>query len=115
MRRGDIHWVDLEPVRGSEANKTRPAVIVSNDAANQVAERTGRGVVTVVPVTSHTGRVFPFQVRLPAKQCGLRSDSKAQAEQVRSIATARVGSRIGRLPPQILRRLDEALRTHLAL
>ena len=81
MRRGDVYWVDLEPARGSEANKTRPAVIVSNDAANRAARRTGRGVVTVVPITSNVGRVYPFQVLLRAADCGLTADSKAQAEQ----------------------------------
>ncbi|MFI2782898.1 hypothetical protein [Streptomyces sp. ALB3] len=49
-------------MRGGEANKARPSVIVSNDGANAVADRTGRGVVTVVPPTSHTSRVHPFQV-----------------------------------------------------
>ena len=66
MRRGEIRLVDLEPVRGAEANKTRPAVIVSNDGANATAQRLGRGVVTVVPVTSSTERVYPFQVLLRA-------------------------------------------------
>src|SRR5690242_13995831 len=65
MRRGDIHLIDLEPVVGSEADKRRPAVIVSNDGANGTATRLGRGVVTVVPVTSTVVRVFPFQVLLP--------------------------------------------------
>lgn len=115
MRRGDIYWVDLEPVEGSEANKTRPAVIVSNDAANQTAERTGRGVVTVVPVTSNTHRVYPFQVLLPAGDSGLASDSKAQAEQVRAVATGRLGERAGSVPGPVLRQLDDALRIHLAL
>ncbi|WP_424186005.1 type II toxin-antitoxin system PemK/MazF family toxin [Actinokineospora sp. G85] len=115
MRRGDIHLVDLEPVRGSEADKVRPAVIVSTDAANQVAARTGRGVVTVVPITSNTARVFPFQVLLPAAQCGLTVDSKAQAEQVRAIATARVRRRLGRVPAPALAALDAALRLHLGL
>ncbi|SDC15811.1 type II toxin-antitoxin system PemK/MazF family toxin [Actinokineospora iranica] len=115
MRRGDIHLVDLDPTLGSESNKVRPAVIVSNDAANQVALRTGRGVVTVVPITSNTSRVFPFQVLLPAVDCGLVTDSKAQAEQVRSIATARLRRRLGRVPPALLARLDDALRTHLGL
>ncbi|MGH3734631.1 MAG: type II toxin-antitoxin system PemK/MazF family toxin [Micromonosporaceae bacterium] len=115
MRRGEIRWVDLEPVRGAGADKTRPAVIVSNDAANRAADRTGRGVVTVVPVTSHTTWVFPFQVLLRADECGLAADSKAQAEQVRSIAVGRVRGRVGRVPPAVLRRLDDALRTHLAL
>ncbi|MGH3861481.1 type II toxin-antitoxin system PemK/MazF family toxin [Actinokineospora sp.] len=115
MRRGDIHLVDLDPARGSEADKVRPAVIVSNNAANAVAARTGRGVVTVVPITSNIERVFGFQVLLPAKACGLVVDSKAQAEQVRSIATTRVRKRVGKVPAELLDRLDDALRTHLAL
>lgn len=61
MLRGEIRLTDLEPVRGSEASKRRPAVIVSNDRANGTAERSGRGVVTVVPVTSNVDRIFPFQ------------------------------------------------------
>ena len=61
MRRGEIVTVDLDPAHGSEASKTRPAVIVSNDTANSTADRLGRGVITVVPVTSHTERVYPFQ------------------------------------------------------
>jgi mRNA interferase MazF len=107
--------VDLEPVRGAEANKTRPAVIVSNDAGNATATRLGRGVITVVPVTSNTRRVYPFQVLLPAAVTGLPRDSKAQAEQVRSIALDRIGRRCGALPSDRLHELDEALRTHLAL
>ena len=79
MRRGDIYLVDLEPSRGSEANKKRPAVIVSNDAANRAAEKTGRGVVTVVPITSNIARVYPFQVFIPASGSGLHADSKSQA------------------------------------
>ena len=52
MLRGEVRLVDLEPVRGSEADKRRPAVVVSNEQANATATRLGRGVVTVVPVTS---------------------------------------------------------------
>lgn len=115
MRRGDTHLVDLEPIRGSEADKRRPAVIVSNDAANTTAERLGRGVVTVVPVTSSIEHVFPFQVLLPAARSGLAVDSKAQAEQVRSVNVQRVGARIGLVPHALMAELDEALRLHLAL
>lgn len=115
MLRGDVYWVDLDPVRGSEANKIRPAVIVSNDAANRAAKRTQRGVVTVVPVTSNVGRVYPFQVLLRAAECGLSADSKAQAEQVRTIATDRLRKKVGAVPPDLLVRLDGALRIHLAL
>ena len=115
MRRGDLYWVDFEPIRGSEANKTRPAVLISNDSANRSAQRAGRGVLTVVPVTSSIDRVFPFQVLLRASDCGLRNDSKAQAEQVRSVSYERVGNRIGTLPRKTLEKLDNALRLHLRL
>ena len=115
MRRGEIRLIDLEPVRGSEADKQRPAVIVSNDGANSTAQRLGRGVITVVPVTSNVTRVYPFQVLLESSRTGLDRDSKAQAEQVRSIAVERVGPMLGRLPVELLRELDEALRLHLAL
>lgn len=115
MRRGEIRLVDLEPVRGVASDKRRPAVIVSNDGANSTAQRLGRGVVTVVPVTSNTDHVYPFQVLLPAGVTGLSVDSKAQAEQVRSIAIERLGRRIGMLDAELQTDLDEALRLHLAL
>lgn len=107
--------VDLDPVRGSEASKRRPAVIVSNDGANTTAARLQRGVITVVPVTSNVASIYPFQVMLPAAQCGLPRDSKAQAEQVRSIAVERVGRRVGQLPASLVSDLEDALRLHLGL
>ena len=115
MRRGDIVAVDLEPVRGAEADKRRPAIIVSNDMANATATRLERGVITVVPVTSNTDRLFPFQVLLTVAETGLQRDSKAQAEQVRSIAIERVHGRLGVVPQARMAELDEALRLHLAL
>lgn len=115
MLRGEIRLVDLEPVRGSEADKRRPAVIVSNDAANATAARLGRGVVTVVPVTSSTDTVHPFQMMLTAGESGMPRNSKAQAEQVRSLAVERIGPVIGRVSGPRADALDEALRLHLAL
>jgi mRNA interferase MazF len=115
IRRGEIREVDLEPVRGAEANKRRPAIVVSNDAANETASRLGRGVVTVVPVTSNVDRVYPFQALLPAAATGLSRDSKAQAEQVRSVSLERIGERMGVIPPSLMEQVDEALRLHLSL
>ena len=115
MLRGEIRLVDLVPARGSEASKRRPAVLVSNDRANLTAARLGRGVVTVVPVTSRTDRVLAFQTLLPAEATGLRVDAKAQAEQVRSVAVERVGPLLGRVPGPVLAQLDAALRLHLHL
>ncbi len=74
---GEIRWVDLDPARGVESNKRRPGVIVSNDGANTTASRRGRGVVTIVPVTSNVERIYPFQVLLTAEATGLARDSKA--------------------------------------
>jgi len=115
MRRGEVRVVDLDPTRGAEVAKRRPAVIVSNDGANATAVRLGRGVLAVVPVTTNVKRVYPFQVLLRKATTGLDRDSKAQAEQVRSVAIERVGRRIGTLPSELLSDLDEALRLHLAL
>lgn len=115
MLRGEIRLVDLDPARGGEANKRRPAVLVSNDGANSTAAQLGRGVVTVVPITSNIDRVYPFQVLLPSNQSGLGRESKAQAEQVRSVSVERVMNKIGRVPPQLMLEIDEALRLHLAL
>jgi mRNA interferase MazF len=72
-------------------------------------------VITVVPVTSNIARVYPFQVLLPARETGLAHDSKAQAEQVRSVAIERIGRRLGRLPAAIMTELEEAVRVHLGL
>jgi mRNA interferase MazF len=115
MRRGEIRVADLEPVRGAQANKRRPVVIVSNDAANRRAEALGRGIGTVVPLTSNVSRVLPFQLLVPPADSGLSRPSKAQAEQVRSIAVERLGARVGRLPAASLQALDLALRLHLQL
>jgi mRNA interferase MazF len=115
MRRGDIYLVDYEPVRGSEVNKARPSVIVSNDGANQSVERNGRGVITVVPLTSNTTRVLSFQVFLGAAECHLPKDSKAQCEQVRAVAQERLSRRLGAVPRQRMAEIDTALRRHLAL
>ena len=115
MRRGEIRVVNLGNVVGGEAARIRPAVIVGNDGANTTAARLGSGVVTVVPVTSNTKRVYSFQVLLGGAETGLERDCRAQAEQVRSVAVERVGNLIGQMPPDLMGRLDDALRLHLAV
>lgn len=115
MLRGEIRLIDLEPVRGNEANKRRPAVVVSNDRANAAAVRLGRGVITVVPVTSNVTRVHPFQMLLPADRTGLPRDSKAQAEQIRSVSIERIGPALGHVPADLVTRLNDAIRVHLDL
>ncbi|MGA9875368.1 MAG: type II toxin-antitoxin system PemK/MazF family toxin [Solirubrobacteraceae bacterium] len=115
MQRGEVRMVDFDPTRGAEANKRRPAIIVSNDEANSAAAQIGRGVLTVVPITSNVERVYPFQVLLPSGTGGLPHDSKAQAEQVRSVDAERIGALLGSLPAQLMATIDDALRLHLTL
>lgn len=115
MRRGEIRMVDLDPAVGQEADKRRPAIIVSNDGANMAATRLGRGVITVVPVTSNTEVVHPFQVLLLATDTGLPRNSKAQCEQVRSVSIRRLGDVVGVVPSRSMNDVDRALATHLGL
>ncbi len=116
MRRGEIYIADLEPARGSKANKRRPVVIVSNNASNEITEQLMVGMITVVPLTTQIERVYHFQVLLLAHQSGLDRDCKAQAEQIRGISTNRLqGDAIGFLDKAVMGQLDAALRIHLSL
>jgi mRNA interferase MazF len=115
--------VSFNPVIGSEADGSeglekdaRPAVIVSNNGRNRASERTGRGVVTVVPLTTNTARVLDFQALIVADESsGLGSDSKAQAEQVRALDVSRFVRRMGVLSREQMAAIDEALLVHLDL
>ena len=115
MLRGEVRIVDLGPGLAGGATRRRPAVIVSNNGANAMAARLGRGVLTVVPVTSNLDRVYPFQALLPAESSGLEQGSKAQAEQVRSVSVDHIGERVGHVPATAMLEIDNALRLHLEL
>lgn len=115
LRRGQIVLVSFDPAAGSEARKTTPAVLVSNDTANAAAARSVRATVSVVPVTTNTARVLPLQVLLTASATGLDRDSKAQAEQVRTVAVSRIIRPVGWVPAELLGAIDDALRLHLSL
>ena len=107
--------VDFSHLIGAEAAFERPAVVVSNNAANESASAMNRGVITVLPITANVRRVYPFQVRLAGRVCGLRRDSKAQAEQIRAVAVERLRNRVGRVPRRLMNEVDAALRLHLSL
>lgn len=116
VKRGEIYLVNFDPSIGSEVNKARPAILVSTDTSNATVDRLGRGVLTVVPVTSNTDRIFSFQVYLEATPTtGLAKDSKAQAEQVRALDVRRLIHRMGSVDAVDMARLNAALRTHLEL
>ena len=107
--------VELDLDHADETIQRRPAVIVSNDRANAAATRLGSGVIAVVPISSQVDSVYPFQVYLAGGASGLPIDTKAQAEELRSISVGRLVVRVGELQPSQLTRLDEALRLHLQL
>lgn len=101
----------LDPTIGGETRKRRPVVVVSNDAGNRAS-----GIVTIVPLTSNVKRVFPFEVLLKAAATGLDRDSKACAQQIRTISKVRLAEkRVGVVPPAEMQALDSAIRLHLAL
>ena len=84
MKRGEIYFADLNPTVGNEINKRRPVLIVSNDANNRASS-----TITVLPITSNTERVYPFEVKLTAKLSGLPKESKVLAQQIRTISRTR--------------------------
>ncbi|MFA6409491.1 MAG: type II toxin-antitoxin system PemK/MazF family toxin [Gammaproteobacteria bacterium] len=111
MKRGDIYFANLNPTIGSEIKKTRPVLIVSNNANNSFAS-----TVTIVPITSNVKKVYPFEVFLSSKQTGLSKQSKAQCHQIRTISKLRImGDVIGLVNFDLLRQVDSAIRLHLDL
>lgn len=110
IKRGSIYWVRLDPVVGSKIGKSRPAVVVSNDINNEYAE-----TVTVVPITSKVDKVYPFEVLIKKGVGGLKEDSKAKANQIRTISKARLLDLIGVLPQDFLGALENTIKIHLDL
>ncbi len=106
MTRGEVWWVNFEPTVGGEVRKRRPAVIVSNDAANRFLNR-----VQVVPLTSKTDHLYPSEsyVVLGAKQ------SKAMADQLTTVSKARLLKRAGRVSGSEMKDLERAVRIQLGL
>ena len=109
--RGDIFWVNLDPTVGTEIRKKRPAVIISNDAANRKYHQ-----VAVLPLTSRGClQVEPFQVLIPAGESGLTKDSKALAEQIRTLSKLRLSHRAGHISGGLMNKIEAALKIHLDL
>ena len=106
MNRGDIWWVNFDPSVGGEIRKQRPAVIISNDAANKHLNR-----VQVVPLTSTVGRVFPSEALVRFN----RRQNKAMADQLTTVSKLRLVNRAGRLSPADIRAVEKAIRVQLDL
>lgn len=110
MTRGDIVLVDFDPALQAEAAKTRPALIVTNDDANELSP-----VLVVVPITSNIQNIYPFEVFLPSSQTGLDVDSKAQIALIRHVSRIRIKRTIGFLDASVMQEINAKLREHLAL
>jgi mRNA interferase MazF len=111
-RRGELYWVDWSPGRGSEALGKRPALVVQRDTGNRAPTYPN----TVVVAVSSQGHEIPLHVRVrPTRENGLRNVSFVKCEQVFTIAKERLGARLGRLRPEEMRSVGEALRLNLAL
>ena len=108
IKRGDIYWVRLDPVEGSEIGKIRPAVVISNDINNELAD-----TITIVPVTSSVGKVYPFEVLIRKGTANLAEDSKAKANQIRTVDKSRLKNLIGTVPLHILEEIEKAIKIHL--
>ncbi|MBI5298753.1 MAG: type II toxin-antitoxin system PemK/MazF family toxin [Deltaproteobacteria bacterium] len=110
-KRGDIYWINLDPTIGTEIKKSRPCLVISNDIANVRYQQ-----VTVLPLTSkNVKHVEPFQVFIGKKESGLGKDSKALAEQIRTVSKLRLVRPAGIISAETLSQIDNAIRIHLAL
>ena len=105
-RRGDVYWVALDPTLGSEIQKTRPAVIISNNSCNVFGAR-----VVVLPLTSNADSLYPGEALVTVK--GKRS--RALGDQIQSLDKSRLRSRIERLSQDEMTAVDEAVRITLGL
>jgi len=110
IKRGDVYWVKLDPIEGHEIGKTRPALVISNDINNELAD-----TITVLPITSSVGKVYPFEVFLKQGIGNISSDSKVKTNQIRTVDKNRLKERIGTLPGVILSDVEKAVKIHLEL
>ena len=110
-RRGEVYLVNFDPTIGAEIRKTRPALIVQNDVANR------HSAITIVAViTSQFDQtLYPTEVLISPPEGGLRTESVALLNQIRSIDKQRLVRRLGNLRPETMERVDRAILISMGL
>lgn len=106
MKRGEVWWVNFDPAVGGEIQKHRPAVIVSNDAANAYLNR-----VQVLPLSSAVDKVYPSEARVTFAG----KDGKAMADKLTTVSKTRLSRCGGRLTAEEMRDIERAIRLQLDL
>lgn len=106
MKRGEVWWVEFDPAIGSEVRKTRPAVIVSNDAANRHLAR-----VVVLPLTSNVSRQYPAEALVDVQG----KPAKAMADQIMTADKSRLKSQLATLSKGDMLAVEGAILVHLGL
>lgn len=111
IRRGDIVIVNLDPTVGGEIRKTRPCLVVQNDAGNKNALTT-----IIAPIRDASGKTDqPYAVKIPAGCGNLEKDSLIDCSQIRTIDRSRVVKILGALDNEYILRVDKALKISLDL
>src|SRR5438132_1540533 len=106
MKRGEVWWVNFEPAVGGEVRSQRPAVIVSNDAANKHLNR-----LQVVPLTTSVERLYPSEAAVTVRG----KKHKAMADQLTTVSKGRLQNRVGRLSKIEMRGVEQAIKVQLEL
>ncbi len=111
IKRGDILWADLEPSKGSEQGGIRPVLIIQNDVFNIYSPTT-----IIAPLTSKIyTKEYPQNVQFFSPFSGLKKESTILLNQIRTIDKRRLAKKIGVLPYELMKEVDKALKTSLAL
>jgi mRNA interferase MazF len=110
MTRGDIYLVDFEPSKGAEIKKKRPALIISCNEANKHLR-----TVMVIPFSSKTEKVYPFEVFVKKKASGLDVDCKLKIPQMRAVDKERLTKYIGTLDNHLINEIENAIKLHLGM